>query len=196
MMTHNLLLNRAATLVKCAQAAIALIASLLFAGVAYAGEGHDHGDAAPAASAGAGSPRVSSHSDLFELVGIVDGSAMTIYIDRHATNEPVIGAKVEVEAGSAKVVAAPQPDGTYRFEHPILKEGKPLAVSFTVVAGADSDLLAGDLDLANAHAEHDDDHAARPWVRWFAWAAGALLLLALALAGARRLRLPVRPSGL
>ena len=98
MKTLNLVPNRAGALMKRAGAAIVFIAAMAFATTAFAGEGHDHGDAAPVAT-GTGSPRVSSHSDLFELVGIVDAGAMTIYLDRHATNEPVTGAKVEVEAG-------------------------------------------------------------------------------------------------
>lgn len=187
MTTLNSVPNRALALMQRAVAAIAVIASMALATTAYAGEGHDHGDAAPVAT-GAGSPRVSSHSDLFELVGIVDAGAMTIYIDRHATNEPVTGAKVDVEAGAAKGVATPQPDGTYRFEHAVFKDATTLAVSFTVVAGSDSDLLAGDLTLTDAHAAHDDDHAARPWLRWAAYAAGALALLAVATVGVRSKR--------
>lgn len=187
MTTLNSVPNRALALMQRAVAAIAVIASMAFATTAYAGEGHDHGDVAPVAT-GAGSPRVSSHSDLFELVGIVDAGAMTIYIDRHATNEPVTGAKVEVEAGAAKGVATPQPDGTYRFEHAVFKEAATLAVSFTVVTGSDSDLLAGDLTLTDAHAAHDDDHAARPWLRWAAYAAGALALFTVAAVLLRRKR--------
>ena len=160
---------------------------MAFSSAALAGEGHDHGDAAPVAT-GAGSPRVSSHSDLFELVGIVDAGAMTIYLDHHATNEPVIGAKIEVEAGAAKGIATPQADGSYRFEHPVFKEAGALAVNFTVVAGTESDLLAGDLTLTDPHAGHDDDHAARPWLRWAAYAAGALALLAVAAMLLRRKR--------
>ena len=185
MKTLNLVSNRAGALMKCAGAAIVLVASMAFTSAALAGEGHDHGDAASVAT-GTGSPRVSSHSDLFELVGIVDAGAMTIYIDRHATNEPVTGAKVEVEAGTAKGIATPQADGTYRFEHAVLKESTTLAVSFTVVAGSESDLLAGDLTLADSHAAHDDEHAARPWLRWAAYAAGTLALLVLAAVLMRR----------
>ena len=185
MKTLNLVSNRAGALMKCAGAAIVLVASMAFTSAALAGEGHDHGDAAPVAT-GTGSPRVSSHSDLFELVGIVDAGAMTIYIDRHATNEPVTGAKVEVEAGTAKGIATPQADGTYRFEHAVLKDAATLAVSFTVVAGSESDLLAGDLTLADSHAAHDDEHAARPWLRWAAYAAGALALLVVAAVLMRR----------
>lgn len=179
--------NRALALMKRAGAAITLVASMAFATVVFAGEGHDHGEDAPVAT-GAGSPRVTSHSDLFELVGIVDAGAMTIYLDRHATNEPVIGAKIEVEAGAAKGVAAPQADGTYRFEHPVFKDAAALAVNFTVVAGTESDLLAGDLTLTDPYAAHDDDHPARPWLRWAAYAAGALVLLAVAAMLLRRKR--------
>ncbi|MBK7004741.1 MAG: hypothetical protein IPH37_06010 [Burkholderiales bacterium] len=82
---------------------------------------------------------------MFELVGVVDAGAMTIYLDRHATNEPVTDAKVEVEAGAAKGHGHAPADGTYRFEHPVFKDAAALAVNFTVVAGAESDLLAGDL---------------------------------------------------
>ena len=179
--------NRALAFIKRAGAAIVVIASMALTSTVYAGEGHDHGDAAPAAT-GAGSPRVSSHSDLFELVGIVDAGAMTIYIDRHATNEPVTNAKVEVEVGTAKGVAVPQADGTYRFEHAVLKDAATLAVNFTVIAGSESDLLAGDLILSDPHATHDDEHAARPWLRWGAYAGGALVLLAAVVGVSRRKR--------
>ena len=187
MKTLNLMPNQAVALMKRAAAAILFIATMALAPAAHAGEGHDHGEAAPVA-AGTGSPRVSSHSDLFELVGIVDAGAMTIYIDRHATNEPVTDAKVDVEAGAAKGVATPQADGTYRFEHPVLKDTAALAVNFTVVAGAESDLLAGDLTLTDTHAGHDDDLAARPWLRWATYAGGGLVLLAVVAFATRRAR--------
>ncbi len=185
MNTRNLVPNMAVAHMKRSGVAIIFVAIAMFLTAAFAGEGHDHGDAAPAAT-GTGSPRVSSHSDLFELVGIVDAGAMTIYLDRHATNEPVTGAKVEVEAGAAKGVATPQADGTYRFEHPVFKEAAALAVSFTVLAGLETDLLAGDLTLKESHGGHDDEHAARPWRRWAAYAAAGLALLAVAATLMRR----------
>ncbi len=171
--------------------AIFFISSTGLIGPARAGEGHDHGDAAPAAT-GAGSPRVASHSDLFELVGIVDKGEMTLYLDRHSTNEPVIGAKIEVEAGAAKGAASPQPDGTYRFKHALLAQPGTLAVSFTVIVGKESDLLAGDLKIEDPHGSHAHDEAARPWLRWLAYAGTALALLAITFMAARRLRRPAR----
>ncbi len=179
-----------------AQIAIFLVAIFILAMPARAGEGHSHGDEAPAAAAGVGSPRVASHSDLFELVGIVDKGEMTLYLDRHASNEPVTGAQIEVEAGGAKGIAAPQADGTYRFKHALLAQPGTLAVSFTVVAGPETDLLAGDLKIEDPHASHAHDDAARPWLRWLAYAAvgagAALALLTIAFMAARRMRRPAR----
>ena len=63
---------------------------------ATAGEGHDHGDAAPAA-AGTALPRFAAVSETFELVGVLDGKQVTLYLDRFADNAPVRGAKIELE---------------------------------------------------------------------------------------------------
>jgi biotin carboxyl carrier protein len=187
MTTLNFVSNRAFTHMKYAIKALFIVAITVLATTVYAGEGHDHGDAVPTVTS-AGSPRVSTHSDLFELVGIVDTGAMTIYIDRYATNEPVTNAKVEVEVGAAKGVAVPQTNGTYRFEHAVFKNLAMLAVNFTVVAGSDSDLLVGDLTLPDPYTKHGDNHVARPWLRWLSYATCALALLAAALLVHRKRR--------
>lgn len=152
---------------------------------AWAGAGHDHGDA-PAAATGTASPRINSHSDLFELVGVVDKGEMMIYLDRYATNEPVKDAKIEIEIGSVKGVAALQVDGSYLFKNDVLTKPGELAVSFTVVAGKDADLLVGDLKIGNPVDDHTDDVASKPWLRWAAYAGGALLLITIAAAVLRR----------
>ena len=72
-----------------------LCVALLFAANAVAHEGHDHGDDAPQVSAAL--PRGTASSDHFELVAILRGPSLAIYLDRFATNEPVESAKVEVE---------------------------------------------------------------------------------------------------
>jgi membrane fusion protein, heavy metal efflux system len=182
--------NRHFSHVLLTQYAIILIAFFLpvifFANPAWAGPGHDHGDA-PATATGSASPRVSAHSDLFELVGVVEKGEMTIYLDSYATNEPVTNAKIEVEAGSVKGVAAAQADGSYLFKNDLLAKPGDLAISFTVLAGKDTDLLAGDLKIGGAADDHAHDaKAAKPWLRWAAYAGGALLLLAAIAAVALR----------
>ncbi|WP_371134221.1 efflux RND transporter periplasmic adaptor subunit [Polaromonas sp.] len=156
-------------------------------GSAWAGGGHDHGDG-PAAASGSASPRVSSHSDLFELVGVVDKGEMKIYLDRYASNEPVTDAKIEVEAGSAKGTALPQPDGTYSFKNEVLDKPGTLSVSFVVASGKDSDLLAGDLTIGDMHSDDDHLDASQPWLRWAAYAGVGALLLLLAAAVWRKRR--------
>ena len=169
------------------QAAIIVIATLmlLLTPAVWASPGHDHGDA-PAASVGTASPRVTSHSDLFELVGVVEKGEMTIFLDRYATNEPVKDAKIDVEIGNIKGVAAVQPDGSYLFKNDVLAKPGELAVSFTVIAGKDADLLAGDLKIGSPVDDHAHDAADKPWMRWAAYAGGALLLIVIAVAVLRR----------
>ena len=152
---------------------------------AWAGPGHDHGDT-PAGAAGKALHRVSSHSDLFELVGVVDKDEMTIFLDRYATNEPVNDAKIDIEIGNVKGVAAVQADGSYLFKNAVLAKPGELAVSFTVVAGKDADLLAGDLKIGNLVADHTDETADKPWLRWAAYAGGTLLLIGIAAVVLRR----------
>jgi RND family efflux transporter MFP subunit len=177
--------NLAVARMRNAQAAVLAVALAMAATFAIADAGHDHGEDAPAAS-GTAFPRVTSHSDLFELVAIVDAGVMTVYLDSYVTNEPVSGATIEVEAGAAKGMALAQPDGTYRFEHAVLKTSGTVPVSFTVTGGKDTDLLAGDLNLQDAHADHEDDADARPWLRWAGYGVGLVVVLALAAAAARR----------
>ena len=172
-----------------AQAATVFIAILILLMAAlqpaWAGPGHDHGDE-PAAAAGSSSPRITSHSDLFEIVGVVDKGEMTIFLDSYATNEPVKDAKIDIEIGNVKGVAAVQADGSYLFKNDVLGKPGELAVSFTVQAGNDTDLLAGDLKIGSPVDNHSGDVAARPWLRWTAYAGGALLLIILAAAVLRK----------
>ncbi|MDO8774468.1 MAG: efflux RND transporter periplasmic adaptor subunit [Burkholderiaceae bacterium] len=178
--------NKPLAYIQQALVATIFIASSLFATAWAAG---DHGAEAPTAAGAVTSPRISSHSDLFELVGVVESSEMKIYLDRYASNEPVTDAKVEVEAGAAKGIATPQPDGSYSFKHELLSRPGTLAVNFVVAAGTDTDLLAGDLVITDPHAEDDHSGTTRPWLRWAAYAGAALLLAALAAAAWRNRRL-------
>ena len=69
---------------------------------AWAGEGHDHGDA-PVTTGGPALPRFTAVSELFELVGVVNGKQITLYLDRFGDGSPVKDAKLELELGGVKV---------------------------------------------------------------------------------------------
>ena len=166
--------------------ALAVVLTTFFS-FAWAGEGHDHGEA-PTAATGTAAPRLTSHSDLFELVGMVEGNEMKIYLDRFTTNEPVTDAKIEVEIGNIKGIAAEQADGSYIFKNDVFTNPGDLSVSFTVIAGKDADLLAGDLKIDGPIDDHAHDENGKPWLRWAAYASGALLLAAIVFVAMRRRR--------
>ena len=148
-----------------------------------AGDGHDHGEA-PSAAGGPAKPRFTATSEAFELVGVVNGKNITLYLDHAADNSPVKDAKLELELGGAKV--AVQPHGEGEFEVTLAAELQPgeISVTATVVAGAVTDLLAGDLDI---HADtHVDAAQAATWKTYAAWAIGGLLALAMLVFVVRR----------
>jgi len=95
-------------------------------------------------------PRVEAKSEAFELVAELRAGELVILIDRFESNEPVLGAKLEVESGALKAVAAFRAEpGDYVVTDAALL--KTLAAPgehglvFTLLAGQDSDLLDGTL---------------------------------------------------
>jgi hypothetical protein len=150
------------------------LATFLMAHAAYAHEGHDDTASVPVTVAGA--PRVEATSDLFEVVGVVDRGTMTIFLDRYATNEPVVDAKIDIDAGPAKGVAQAKPDGTYTFTHAALGQPGSLPITFTVASSADTDLLTGELVIADPSAVDDRIQTSPMW-KGAAWTSGALILI-------------------
>jgi hypothetical protein len=160
-----------------------LVATLLVSLPAWAGEGHDHGDAAPAAG-GEALPRFTAESETFELVGVLSGKQITLYLDRFADNSPVRDAQIELEIGGAtfKAQAARgrQGEDEYEVVLPEAPKAGVLPITITVTAGNEADLLAAELDI------HEPAHAAEAahthsWTAYAGWAVagiGALALLA------------------
>lgn len=169
--------------------ALLFAASLAMATPVLPGPGHDHGDEGPAAGAGQALPRFSATSELFEVVGIVSGTRLTVYLDRAPTNEPVPDAKLELEVAGRTVPIEPRGNGVYEGILAAPLAAGVHAVSATVVAGADTDLLAGELDLHEA--AHDDHASTSGWQRYVSWTTGAIgaaLVVGLGLFSALRRR--------
>jgi RND family efflux transporter MFP subunit len=115
--------------------------------VAMAHEGHDHGTPPPTAVT-TSTPRVTAQSDAYELVGILRGDRLGLYLDRFATNEPVTDAKITVTVGGDKEVQAePAPDGTYTVSSAEFAGEGPLELIFAITAKSGDDLLIGTLQL-------------------------------------------------
>jgi hypothetical protein len=162
---------------------IAFVMTMLFASFQVAaGPGHDHGDAAPAANTGKASPRFEAHSESFEVVGVLGGSELSILIDRYKNNEPILNAKVELESGAMKVVAAFHADhGDYSVSPKAFDKPGTYPISLTITAGNETDILAGNLIVPAPEAGHANANAPLAWKRWVAIGAAiaASLLLAM-----------------
>ena len=175
----NLLHTRCAPqhLTAAALCALMVIATTsTMAGPGAHGPNGEHLDSPATMRAVSALPRVEAKSESFELVAELRPGELVIVVDRYETNEPVLGAKLEVESGSIKAVAAFRAEqGDYAVTDAAML--KALAATgehglvFTLVAGQDSDLLDGTLLTSgggaaalaasnnHGHAHGSEDHA-------------------------------------
>jgi hypothetical protein len=164
----------------------------------------EHLDQKSTNAARAGPPRVDAHSEMFELVAVLNGGVLTILLDRYETNEPVLGAKLELDSGAHRAVATFRADsGDYAVTDTTLLKALAVpgehALVFTVTAGSDADLLDGTLVVSsNAAAArnhslghtsstggHGHDHA----LTWMLWVAAIVVgIAALGAIAWRRMR--------
>lgn len=153
-----------------------LLPGLLLAG---GGDDHSHGPVTQAPLVPLSQAlRVEAASELFELVGVLDGDKLVIHLDRFTSNEPVTGAKISVEGGPLKAAtAAAESDGVYTVAAAELAAPGTHPLVFTVQAGEESDLLTGDLVVASPEpaAAHTDG------IDWQSFSKPALATLALVL---------------
>jgi len=167
---------------------MALIFTLL-SPMAIAGAGHDHGEAAPQTQ-GAALPRFVAVSEDLEMVGIVNGKQLTIYLDRFKDNSPVNDAQIEIDIADNSYKAEKHGVGEYEV---ILKDTlKPgvIAITATIQAGELNDLLAADLDL---HADEEEHSHPASWKGIALWT-GAGLFALIALGAIIRIRQQARTA--
>lgn len=160
------------------------LALLLPSGAALAGPGHDHDHGPEAAPVAAALPRFTATSEAFELVGVVDGRQMTLYLDHAPTNAPVQGARLALSIGDAQLAATAQGEGEFvvTLAQPLKAGVTP--VTATVTAGSEADLLAGEIDIGAS--TDAGAHTHRRWTFWAAWAGVATAVLAALLMLRRR----------
>ncbi len=160
-------------LAACALAALLAMLSL----TTQAGDGHDHGEA-PAAAAGPALPRFAAISDTVELVGVLDGHDLSLWLDHAADNSPVTDARLELMVGGVKVEVDQQEPGVFMAELAQEPAEGELAIVALVVTGQQRVPLSAELDIHHASAP-PSPAASTPWVTYASWGGGALLLLAL-----------------
>ena len=148
---------------------------------ARAAGGHDHGDT-PVAATGKALPRFAATSELFELVGVIDGRQLTLFLDHSADNAPVKDARLELEIAGQKIALTARADGEFEAT---LAQALPVGVTFvtaTVSTPKDSDLLAGEIDLheaPNAQAGAEAETHAHSRLEQAGWALGGLVAVSL-----------------
>ena len=147
-----------------AAAAMALLAhTTAMAAPGAHGPNGEHLDAPTTMRAASALPRVEAKSETFELVAELRTGELVIVVDRFESNEPVLGAQLEVESGSLKAVAAFRAEqGDYAVTDAAMLKALAAAgehgLVFTLVAGKDSDLLDGTLVAAGAAMAESNDH--------------------------------------
>lgn len=110
---------------------------------AQAHEGHDHG--APVTVDVGWAPRATARSNDFDLVAVLAGKQLVVWLDRAADNAPVGKAQIEVEAGAWKGLATAAADGSYHVDAASLAGPGSHELVFTVQAGDAVDLLPATL---------------------------------------------------
>lgn len=160
-------------LVRLAQLAAALV-FLAAASLAPAHDGEDHG-AAPAVTH-AIAPRFAARSAAFDVVGIVQGGQLALYIDRAADNAPLTKGSIEIEGEGVQLRLEAGPDAVFRAPAGILANPGRHALTLTIEGGDTTDLLTAQLDSTPDSAPLPADAAAGSWPLAYL----ALPLLALA----------------
>lgn len=111
-----------------------------------AGPGHDHGEQA-AAAATVATPRFVAESEIFELVGVLEGRRLTLWLDHAPSNESVKNARLSLELAGTALEAKPAGEGMFGVELAQVLPAGVHALTATIVTDAQSDLLAGELDI-------------------------------------------------
>ena len=154
----------------------------------WADAGHDHGDA-PAAVSSMAKPRFTATSEAFELVGVVNGKNITLYLDHAADNRPVKDAKLELELDGAKVEVQAHGEGEFEATLAAQPQRGVISVTATIIAGQETDLLAGELEIGGDTPD-DASNSSQAWKKYGIGLVVGLLAMAGLLWGLWRMRAP------
>ena len=126
-------------------AAVTVLYSALLLTSASAHDGHDHGAPTPGLPLTL-EPRATAVTDSYEVVGVLKGTELLIYVDHFADNTPVTKAAVTATIGAEQRRAVASADGTYRLAAPeFAKPGKHELI-LAIAEGTLSDLVIATLD--------------------------------------------------
>ncbi len=131
---------------------IAVLLPLLFWLAPAAGhEGHDL-ETAEAPGASRSLPRLVTDSESYELVAVLEGQRLIIYLDRFEDNSPVTDAGMTVTINEEPVVAQAAGNGTYSVASKLFERDGLFEFVFDIKAPEGDDLLIGKLTLPSTGA--------------------------------------------
>ncbi|MBM5573369.1 hypothetical protein [Deefgea sp. CFH1-16] len=177
---------------------LSIILSVLFSSatsVALAHGDEDHGGGKPVVVSTAGLPSAETRSEEFELLAQLKGKTLQVYLDRYSDNAPIENAKIEVDSGAFKTQLKAITPGKYEAEAAAISGIGEHALVFTIVAGAQSDLLEATLKVGDAPVAKAE-HAAASGTMW-RWVGGGVagIMAIAALLLSRQRRSSRKPSG-
>lgn len=137
---------------------VACVYLLLGTNMTYAGAGHDHGHAhgEPEATSAAATPRLTMQSKQFELVGVLEGKKLYLYLDHYTNNMPITDASIELELAGKCLQAVAEANGRYYVTLKTVLEEGVYPILATVVSQQGTDFLMGKLAI------YHNDHSAQP----------------------------------
>lgn len=168
------------------QRLIAFSLAALLGSACLAGEGHDHGEA-PGTPAGPALPRFSATSASFELVGVLDGHDLHLWLDRAADNSPADDAHLSLKLDGQALALERHAPGEFEAELAQAPTAGELEFHAEVTAGTLREQLGAELHLHADAPEAAHAHSAS-LAAVAAWTGGALLVLALLAAALRQRR--------
>lgn len=133
---------------SAAAALAAALTLLLIATAVPAHDGHDHGETPQAKGSAVASPRVVATSERYQLVGVVEGEVLVIYLDRADDNAPVTTATIEVSLdGETHKAELQDKTATYEVTAPLLRNAGQHEVLVTIAEEDAHDLVVGTLTI-------------------------------------------------
>jgi len=145
---------------------------------AHGADDHEHATTAGLTTQVA--PRASAQTEDFELLMVLQGRQLIIYLDRFADNQPVLDAQLELESAGLKAIAKQSSPGVYVLDLPkgwLEKSGK-YAFSISVEVGDLGDVMTASLEIPELNDTHQDEHEHTSiFSTWWKWLLAATLLL-------------------
>ncbi len=163
---------------------IRLCSSLIFltiGSLAYAGPGHDHGEEKTSAQSAIIKPKFYMESELYEVVGTIDGKNIVLFIDDYLTNRKVSEVELTLIIDDQTVKLVKAENDTYQgnLSNPVGK--KSLSITLAIKDKDVDDILVGTYEPTD-----QDALKTFKWWYWSFWLIAMITIIAILFIGFRK----------